>query len=298
MPLVVQRSSSSGPPDTANGQYVSGNFFQTLGVSAWRGRLFVDADDLEGAPPVAVMSFHAWQEKYGSDPSVVGSTYQINRQAFTIIGVAPADFVGAKMTSWGLPDIWMPLQLSSKDPGYDGDNYEMIARLAAGVSLAQIQQQLRNALQNQRLPPDLAATYIPQLVDQAIAERAVSYEAEQLGVRISDRDLAYNLRSLPFGSMPPDQYQQYVEQQTGMSVPEFENNLRLKGYEDSIINLATATADIVGSFLFQHLFGHTLAPLILVSAAFTALAFVLLPLLHLGNKPQGAAIGVTSAGAP
>jgi MFS family permease len=66
----------------------------------------------------------------------------------------------------------------------------------------------------------------------------------------------------------------------------------------SIINLATATADIVGSFLFQHLFGHTLAPLILVSAAFTALAFVLLPLLHLGNKPQGAAIGVTSAGAP
>ena len=66
----------------------------------------------------------------------------------------------------------------------------------------------------------------------------------------------------------------------------------------SIINLATATADIVGSFLFQHLFGHTLAPLILVSAAFTALAFVLLPLLHLGDKPQGAAIGVTSASVP
>jgi putative ABC transport system permease protein len=109
MPLAVQRPSSSGPPDTANGQYVSGNFFQTLGVSAWRGRLFVDADDLEGSPPVAVMSFHAWQEKYGSDPSVVGSTYRINRQAFTIIGVAPAGFVGAKMTSWGMPDIWIPL---------------------------------------------------------------------------------------------------------------------------------------------------------------------------------------------
>jgi putative ABC transport system permease protein len=109
MPLGVQRSGSSGPPDTANGQYVSGNFFQTLGVSAWRGRLFVDADDLEGAPPVAVMSFHAWQEKFGSDPSVVGSTYRINRQAFTIIGVAPAGFIGAKMTSWGMPDIWMPL---------------------------------------------------------------------------------------------------------------------------------------------------------------------------------------------
>ena len=46
---------------------------------------------------MAVMSFHAWQEKYGSDPSVVGSTYQINGQAFTIIGVAPAGFFGAKV---------------------------------------------------------------------------------------------------------------------------------------------------------------------------------------------------------
>jgi MFS family permease len=64
----------------------------------------------------------------------------------------------------------------------------------------------------------------------------------------------------------------------------------------SIINLATATADIVGSFLFQHLFDHTLAPLILASAAFTALAFVLLPLLHLGDKSQGTVIGVAPAG--
>jgi predicted permease len=107
--LEVRRAGSSGPPDTANGQFVSGNLFQTLGVSALRGRLLIDADDKESAPPVAVMSFHAWQEKYGSNPSVVGSTYQINNRTFTIIGVAPAGFVGAKMVSWGMPDIWMPL---------------------------------------------------------------------------------------------------------------------------------------------------------------------------------------------
>jgi putative ABC transport system permease protein len=107
--LAVRRPGSSGPPDTANGQYVSGNFFETLGISAWRGRLLIDADDREGAPPVAVMSFHAWQEKYGSDPSAVGSTYQINGHAFTIIGVAPAGFVGAKMVNFGMPDIWMPI---------------------------------------------------------------------------------------------------------------------------------------------------------------------------------------------
>jgi putative ABC transport system permease protein len=107
--LAVRRAGSPGPTETANGELVSGNFFQTLGVSAWRGRLLIDADDQQSAPPVAVMSFHAWQEKYGSDPTVVGSTYQINGRAFTIIGVAPAGFIGANVTSWGVPDIWLPL---------------------------------------------------------------------------------------------------------------------------------------------------------------------------------------------
>jgi peptidyl-prolyl cis-trans isomerase D len=107
------------------------------------------------------------------------------------------------------------------------------------VTVAQIQQQLRNALRNQQLPPDLAATYIPQLVDQAISERAVSYEAERLGVRISDRDLADTLRSFPFATLPPDQYQQYIEQQNGTTVQEFEDNVRLKSYEDAVVNMAT-----------------------------------------------------------
>ncbi|MGA9719215.1 MAG: ABC transporter permease [Acidobacteriaceae bacterium] len=108
-PLAVRHAGTSGPAETANGEFVSGNFFQTLGVSAWRGRLLIDADDQEGAPPVAVMSFHAWQEKYGADPSVVGSIYQINGRAFTIVGVAPAGFVGATIVDWGMPDIWLPL---------------------------------------------------------------------------------------------------------------------------------------------------------------------------------------------
>jgi hypothetical protein len=69
--LGVRRHGSSAPANTGNGEYVSGNFFETFGIFAWRGRLFTDADDQEGVPPVAVMSFHTWQGKYGSDPSVV-----------------------------------------------------------------------------------------------------------------------------------------------------------------------------------------------------------------------------------
>jgi predicted MFS family arabinose efflux permease len=66
----------------------------------------------------------------------------------------------------------------------------------------------------------------------------------------------------------------------------------------SLINLATASGDIVGSLLFDHLFHQTLAPLFLVSAAFTAFAFVLVPLLRLGDKPQGEPAGAALAGAP
>ena len=154
MPLRVLRSGASGLADTANGEFVSGNFFETLGVSAWRGRLFVDADDREGAPPVAVMSFHAWQEKYGADPAVVGSIYQINNQAFTIIGVAPAGFVGAKMTSWGLPDIWMPLTTEplllgkvARIKNTRTDWLDLIGRVRPGTNPKALQMQLQGELQ-------------------------------------------------------------------------------------------------------------------------------------------------------
>ncbi|HEY1525481.1 MAG TPA: ABC transporter permease [Candidatus Angelobacter sp.] len=107
--LAVRSTGSSTPVETRNGEYVSGNFFETLGISAWRGRLFTDADDREGAPPVAVMSFRIWREKYGSNPSVAGGTYEINGQQFTVVGVAPPGFFGAKIDSEDMPDFWLPL---------------------------------------------------------------------------------------------------------------------------------------------------------------------------------------------
>jgi putative ABC transport system permease protein len=151
--LAVRRAGSAGLPETANGEYVSGNFFETLGVSAWRGRLLINADDREGAPPVAVMSFHAWQKKYGSDPSVVGSTYQINGRAFTIIGVAPAGFIGANVTSWGVPDIWLPLSTEPlllggttriKNPRVDW--LDLIGRVRAGTNPKTLEAQLQSEL--------------------------------------------------------------------------------------------------------------------------------------------------------
>src|SRR5580765_6007361 len=52
--------------------YVTGNYFSTLGVGAFGGRVFSDADDKPAAPPVVVMSHHIWQGTYGGDPSLIG----------------------------------------------------------------------------------------------------------------------------------------------------------------------------------------------------------------------------------
>src|SRR5580704_16238970 len=108
-PLGVRRAGSKSQADTRNGEYVSGNFFITFGVKPWIGRMMTDADDQEAAPPVAVMSYRIWSEKYGADSSVVGATYQINGHPFTVIGVAAPGFYGAKLAGWGMPDFWLPL---------------------------------------------------------------------------------------------------------------------------------------------------------------------------------------------
>ena len=82
--LGVRRAGSQAQADTFNGQEVSGNFFRTLGVQPWIGRMMTDADDQLGAPPVAVMSYRTWQSKYGSDPSVVGASFQINEHVYEL----------------------------------------------------------------------------------------------------------------------------------------------------------------------------------------------------------------------
>jgi predicted permease len=152
--LGLRRAGSSGPPESANGQYVSGNFFETLGISPFRGRLLIDSDDSEGSAPLAVLSFHAW-EKYGSDPSIVGSTYQINGLAFTVIGVTPPGFVGAKIENWGMPDLWMPLAAeqmmfgsTSRLRSSRADWLDLIGRIRPGTNPKALQAQLQSELQN------------------------------------------------------------------------------------------------------------------------------------------------------
>ena len=149
-PLGVRKSGSRAPADTRNGEYVSGNFFRTFGVQPWIGRLMTDADDLESAPPVAVMSYRIWSEKYAADPSVVGATYQINGHPFTVIGVAAPGFYGAKLAGWGMPDFWLPLTAELLIDGEtarlkrpNGNFLDLIGRVRPGVNPKTLEAKLK-----------------------------------------------------------------------------------------------------------------------------------------------------------
>lgn len=106
--FTVLRKGAAAPAQTMDGEYVSGNYFTTLGLAASAGRLLTPADDRPGSAAVAVMSYRTWQRRFAADPSAVGSIWVINNIPVSLIGVAPRSFEGARFTS-SPPEFWMPL---------------------------------------------------------------------------------------------------------------------------------------------------------------------------------------------
>src|SRR4051794_26194103 len=107
--MSVRRATMDKIPRALRGEYVTGNYFSTLGIRSFAGRLFSDADDRASAAPVAVLSYRAWKGTYGGDPSVLGSSFIVQGYPFTIVGITPPGFFGETLR--GDPaDIWLPLQ--------------------------------------------------------------------------------------------------------------------------------------------------------------------------------------------
>lgn len=143
--LSVRRNGSSSPAQTGFGEFVSGNYFRTLGVGATAGRAIDSSDDRASAQPAAMMSYRTWRDKYASDASVIGSVFNLNGTPATVVGIAPPAFFGETLRS-DPPDFWVPLSL---EPLLVHDNPLLhaagqywlyaIGRLKAGASLAQAQ---------------------------------------------------------------------------------------------------------------------------------------------------------------
>jgi len=147
----VRRSGSAESAQSYPGEFVSGNYFAMFGVRPYAGRLLTPTDDEPGAPPAAVMSYRLWREKYGADPSVVGSTFNVNGKPFSIVGVSPPGFFGDTLRS-NLPDFFLPLtteplvQSDADLQKYDTHWLELIGRLQPGATPATVEAQMRAEL--------------------------------------------------------------------------------------------------------------------------------------------------------
>jgi len=131
-----------------NGLLVTDNYFSVLGGGSALGRTFFDKECQ--APlqcPVAVLSYGFWQRRFGSDQSLIGTSIMLNRQRFTVLGVAAADFRGAEMT---VPDVWIPVTMQPalvnesqflSQPNLSWLN--VVGRLKDDASLPQVQAEMQ-----------------------------------------------------------------------------------------------------------------------------------------------------------
>lgn len=145
--------SGSGAARPLRTEFVSGNYFATLGVSAYAGRPFVDTDDRPGAPPVLVLSYQTWQSEFARDPSVVGSILYIQKHPFTVAGIAPPGFYGDRVAPIP-PDLWLPLSAEIELEGANAAVSQRqtawlyaLGRLRTGVDRAALQSKLSGVLQ-------------------------------------------------------------------------------------------------------------------------------------------------------
>jgi len=140
----------SGEAERVRVGMISAGFFEILGVSPARGRLFTADEDHLSAAPVVVISAGLWQRKFGSAPDIVGKRITMNGDGYTVIGVVPVSFQ-LESTNFGIKDVFVPIG-ENKDPLFhDRDVHEgmrALGRLKPGVTLAAAQAEMDQIANN------------------------------------------------------------------------------------------------------------------------------------------------------
>ncbi len=143
-PLTWQ---ANGASQGIFGELVTGNYFSALDLHPSKGRFFLPEEDgAPGAHPVAVMNYGTWQARFGGAPDIIGKTLRLNNVVFTVIGVAPPQFIGVH----GLfgPDLWIPAAMAQQVLPNEMQNalsdrgkmlFQGVGRRKPGIAQAQAQ---------------------------------------------------------------------------------------------------------------------------------------------------------------
>jgi len=126
--------------ETVAGCYVTGNYFEVLGLRPALGRLIASADGRLDAPaPVAVLSWRYWRDRFHADRSILGRRIVVDDFPFTIAGVAPPGFAGLRLEQ--PEDLWVPWAVAQTLKG-GGPSLALVGRLAPGVTIAQARSEM------------------------------------------------------------------------------------------------------------------------------------------------------------
>jgi predicted permease len=156
-------------PEQIKATFATDGFFETLGVSPWRGRTFLPGDSRPDAEQAVVITHGFWQRRLGSDAEAIGRRLTLDGVGYTVVGVMPPGFVSPEGAS---PDLWPILRLQT--PKRRGPfNLRVIARRGAGVSEEQGQEELRRVArvtyaQWAHTFSDANATYVSTPLKQAL----------------------------------------------------------------------------------------------------------------------------------
>ncbi len=200
--MSVRRQDGETAARPLRAEYVTGNYFSTLGVGALGGRVLTTADDTPASPPVVVMSHHVWQTAYGSDPSLVGGTVVIEGHPFTVAGVTPPGFFGETLRG-DPPDLWVPLQ---QEPLINGDNgllrqsvsgwLRVIGRLRPAASLTGVSARLTGVLRQwMQYDAGYPANWMPDVI-QSLPQQVIEVVPAGAGVGVMKEQYGRSLQIL------------------------------------------------------------------------------------------------------
>jgi len=152
-------------PQRITSATMTASIISVLGVNPLLGRNFTDVEDAPNGPNVVLISEGLWRSRFGADPRIVGRTLEVNGRSREIVGVMPARF---RFPTAGT-QLWLPLQLDPNNPYPGGFNYNGVARLRPGVSVADATRDFKSALSRvMEIAPNLAPGVTMQmLIDQA-----------------------------------------------------------------------------------------------------------------------------------
>ncbi|MBI4473355.1 MAG: ABC transporter permease, partial [Acidobacteria bacterium] len=137
-----------GEPERLRGLAVTTNFFDTLGVPAARGRVFLPEESQPGRELVVVLGHNLWQRRFGGRHDIVGQTLTINGNSYLVIGIMPEQFTfgrerGLEMEIYA-PIVFTPQQLSPN--AWTSEFLTVVGRLKSGVSIEQAQSDMESIL--------------------------------------------------------------------------------------------------------------------------------------------------------